>query len=325
MVALKAAGGNRRGVECGLKRDLKGTRLLLSACFSLCLAAVGTAVSGSTEVKGTAPAASSPTAPASSASSLSHQALEAGNPGLSATDPRQLGWEIFAEKDRRDSGFGDYQASLEMILYTPRGKPVRRTLQLRQIEQSDDGDRLLLSFNSPKTIKGTGLLSYSHRNSIDDQWLYLPAIKRVKKIAARDKSGPFLSSEFSFEDLSVQELADYDYRFLAEETVAGYPSFKVERIPHDSYSGYSRQVVWLDKQEYRIHRIDYYDRKGKLEKTLKSDEFERFGGRFWKPHRMVMHDHRRDRTTELLWTDFRFGVGLLADRDFTTNSLKRVF
>ncbi len=239
-------------------------------------------------------------------------------------DPVQRGWQIFAEKDRRESGFGDYQVSLEMILRVERGSERMRRLRLQQLEQTAEGDKLLLVFDSPKTIKGTGLLSYSHSQAPDDQWLYLPAIKRVKKIAARDKSGPFLSSEFSFEDLSVQDLSDYSYRYLAEVEEGGMPCYQVERVPQDPYSGYSRQVVWLDQQEYRILRIDYYDRRGTLEKTLTSDGFQLHVGRFWKPHRMIMQNRQRARSTELRWEEFRFGIGLTADKDFTTNSLKRV-
>jgi hypothetical protein len=239
-----------------------------------------------------------------------------------ATTPEEQGKAIFVELDRRTSGYQDLQVNLKMILRNSLGDASERLLTISQLEIPEGGDKLLIVFETPKAIKGTALLSIGHVLEPDDQWLFLPALSRVKKIASRNKSGPFLGSEFAFEDLAAAEVEKFDYKFLRNENFDGVPCFVVQRVPRDEFSGYTKQDVWVD-QEYRPRRIDYYDRKQFLLKTLSESDYHLYEDKFWKPSRMFMDNHESGKTTELLWTDFRFRVGLIDERDFSTNSLKR--
>jgi hypothetical protein len=146
-------------------------------------------------------------------------------PGVSAaeresdaqlTQSQRRSLEIFSEMDRRNSGFNDFDVNLTMILRTKSGKSSQRELAISVLEVTEDGDKIMVVFNTPASIRGTALLSHAHWVGVDDQWLFLPALKRVKKIAARNKSGPFVGSEFSFEDLSAQELTKYSYEYLRD-------------------------------------------------------------------------------------------------------------
>jgi hypothetical protein len=242
---------------------------------------------------------------------------------LEGLSPDEQGHAIFLEKDRRESGYGDLQVQLEMVLRDRRGTESRRELSISQLEMPEDGDRLLVVFDTPKPIRGTALLSYSYRTDPDDQWLYLPATKRVKRIASQNKSGPFLSSEFAYEDMVLQDLEKFHYRLLARERCGEAPCYRVERRPLDPHSGYQRQEVLLDEATLRVERIDYFDRHGRPLKILHADEYQLFEDRFWKAGRMVMENLQTGKITELLWRDYRFGVGLTAERDFSTNSLMR--
>lgn len=248
----------------------------------------------------------------------------AGAPGAAALTPQERGEQIFSERDARNDGYGDYQVGLTMILRNALGEESSRELHLSQLEVPEDGDKLLIVFETPKVIKGTALLSFGHKIEPDDQWLYLPAMKRVKRIASRNKSGPFLGSEFAFEDLASQEVEKYRYQFLREEVLDGEACYVVERYPNDVYSGYTRQIVWLDQAELRIKQVHYYDRKDSHLKTLHLDGYRQYAGRFWKPARMHMENLQTRKSTELVWGDYAFGVGLTDERDFSTNSLKRV-
>ena len=91
-----------------------------------------------------------------------------------------------------------------------------KTLEDRN-STDDLGDKSLTTFRTPKDVKGTSFLSFAHSNGADEQWLYMPALRRVKKIASDNKSGPFMGSEFAFEDISTQEAAKYTYKYLREE------------------------------------------------------------------------------------------------------------
>ena len=258
----------------------------------------------------------------STASSLGEAAAEAGL-ALDGLSPEQSGIAIFREADRRESGYQDLTVDLEMILRNARGAESRRNLRIRQLEVPDDGDKLLIIFDSPKPIRGTALLSYAHKVEPDDQWLYLPAAKRVKKITSRNKSGPFLSSEFAYEDLALQEIEKYSYRLIETEQINGEEFLIVERIPVDEYSGYARQVVRLDTTELRIHHISYYDRRNRLLKTLEVDGYRKYADRYWKAQRMLMTNQQTGKSTELRWQNYAFATGLEDVRDFSINSLRR--
>ena len=238
-------------------------------------------------------------------------------------DPRVSGLKIFEELDRRNSGYVDMLVAFEMVLISKSGKRSTRVLQLKQLEHPGQGDMALIRFDSPSDIRGTALLSKSNGDKPEDQWLYLPAFKRVKKIALKNRSSPFAGSEFSFEDLSVLEVGDFDYLYLETILLDAEPCFVVERFPRDEYSAYSRQRVWIDQSEYRIRKIEYYDEAGQLIKTLRNDAFVLYNSSIWKPKQMVMVNHRNHRSTELHWSNYRFATGLNESRDFSTNSLKR--
>jgi aldehyde:ferredoxin oxidoreductase len=98
-----------------------------------------------------------------------------------------------------------------MILRNKRGQESKRELEIRTLEVKDDGDKSLTVFHTPRDVRGTALLTYSHGVDPDDQWLYLPALRRVKRIASNNQSGPFMGSEFAYEDLSSQEIDKYTY------------------------------------------------------------------------------------------------------------------
>ena len=131
--------------------------------------------------------------------------------------PQQRGLEIATEAERRDSGFHDSTASMKMLLRNKQGQESTRDIRVRTLEQVDDGDKSLTIFDQPADVKGTAFLSFTHKTGPDDQWLYLPALKRVKRISSRNKSGPFMGSEFAYEDISSQELEKYTYKYLRDD------------------------------------------------------------------------------------------------------------
>ena len=240
-----------------------------------------------------------------------------------AQTAEQRGLEIAIEADRRDTGFHDSRASLQMVLRNKQGKESTRQIRVRTLEQTGDGDKSLTIFDEPADVKGTNFLSFTHKSGPDDQWLYLPALKRVKRISSRNKSGPFMGSEFAYEDLSSQEVEKFTYKYLRDENYQGMDCFVIERDPVDKYSGYTREVVWLDKQEYRPQRIEFYDRKNAPLKTLTYQDYHQYLDKYWRAHDMFMENHQTGKSTRLIWGDYEFQTGL-TERDFDRNSLKRV-
>jgi len=232
------------------------------------------------------------------------------------------GLEIALEADRRDTGFQNFKAELTMLLRNRHGKESLRNMRTRSMEVEGDGDKTMIIFEQPRDVEGTALLTFSHKREPDDQWLYLPALKRVKRIASRNKSGPFMGSEFAYEDLASQEVEKYSYRYLKDDVLNDEAMFLVERVPVDENSGYKRQLAWIDQAEYRPMKIEYYDRKDSLLKTLLFSGYEQYLDRYWRAREMFMENHQTGKSTLLTWENYQFRAGLDAS-DFTKNSLKR--
>jgi outer membrane lipoprotein-sorting protein len=239
-----------------------------------------------------------------------------------AETPEEKGLQIATQADLRDQGFGDSVATMQMVLRNKRGDESSREVRVRTLEIEDDGDKSMSIFDAPADVKGTAFLTFSHINKPDDQWLYLPALKRVKRIASKNKSGPFMGSEFAYEDISSDEVDKYTYNYLRDETWEGMDCHVVERDPVDRNSGYTRQVAWYDKAELRPQKVDYYDRKNEHLKTLTFHEYRQYLDKFWRGMRYEMVNHQTGKSTTLSWKEYAFRNGL-TDRDFDKNTLKR--
>lgn len=241
---------------------------------------------------------------------------------LYAETLEEKGRAIAQEADRRDQGYRDFTATLTMILKNKQGEESHREMRTQSLEVAGDGDKTLIIFDAPADVKGTALLTYGHKHADDDQWLYLPAVKRVKRIASSNKSGSFMGSEFSYEDLNPQEVERFNYKYLREENLDGQAVFVIERYPLSENSGYARQVAWLDKAEYRLQKVEYYDRKNSLLKILLFKGYQKYVGRHWRPAEMYMSNEQTGKSTLLQWRDYKFRTGL-TDDDFSQDSLKR--
>ncbi len=241
-----------------------------------------------------------------------------------AEDPVAKGEAVAREWHRRDVGFGDTKVALAMILENRQGQTATRKMRIHTLEAPDenDGDKTLVIFDEPRDIKGTALLNHAHILDPDDQWLFLPALKRVKRISSANKSGPFVGSEFAYEDITGQELKKYSYKWLHDEPCAPLACFVVERRPLYENSGYTRLVTWYDKVDYRLQRVDYFDRKGDLLKTLTFGDYRKYLGKFRRAHVLSMVNHQTGKKTRLIYQAFKFKTGL-HDRDFNRSSLKR--
>lgn len=239
-----------------------------------------------------------------------------------AGDAENRGLEIAKEGDRRDTGFGASTVSLSMLLTNKHGDESLRDMRNKTIEVEGDGDRTMLVFDQPRDVKGTALLTYTHKTKSDDQWLYLPALKRVKRISSKNKSGPFMGSEFAYEDFASQEIEKYTYKYLKDDDVDGKATFLIERDPVDKYSGYSYQHLWIDKEEYIPVKIDFYDRKKSLLKTLVFQDYKQYKNKYWRADRMLMVNHQTGKSTLLTWSNYNFSPEL-SNADFSKNALKR--
>lgn len=234
-----------------------------------------------------------------------------GNP-LAASPERGL--KIAQETKARDTGYGDFSTTATMTLRDSSGQSSVREMTVETLEVPGVGEKSLITFLAPADTRDTALLSYSYKDQSDDQWIYLPSMRRTRRIASGNKSGSFVGSEFSYEDISPQQVEKYTYNFLREESVDGQDFFVIERFPKDPRSsGYTRQVMWIDQSEYRPYKADNYDRRDALLKTLVFEDYRQYetgGETFWRPLRMEMTNHQSGKSTLIEYEEYVFGDGL---------------
>ena len=240
-----------------------------------------------------------------------------------AEQAERKGLDIALEAREKKVGFENFTASQVMVLRNKQGRESRRSLRVKVMEVEADGDRSLFVFDEPRDVQGTAFLIHSHKDKADDQWLYLPALNRVKRISSANRSGSFMGSEFAYEDMSPPEVERFTYRYLRDEPCGELTCTVVERLPVDEKSGYSRQVVWQDTDELRLWKVEYFDRKNAHLKTLTIDGYERHLDRYWQASNMTMVNHATGKSTVLTWTDYQFRTDLVA-MEFTQTGLKRV-
>ena len=237
-------------------------------------------------------------------------------------DDAARGLEIATERKARNSGWEDTVATTRMILRNAQGQESERELRVFTLERQAEGDKSLTVFDAPMDVSGAAFLSFSNVSGPDDQWMYLPALKRVKRIASQNKSGPFMGSEFAYEDMTSFELAKYKFKYLRDDTFDDQDVFVIEQTPVDEYSGYSKQIAWIDQEHYRLLMMEFFDRKGDLLKTLVLDDYELYLDKYWRPLSSEMYNEQTAKGTSLLIDEIEFKTGL-DERDFDKNSLKR--
>ena len=243
-------------------------------------------------------------------------------------DPVERGLAIALETESRDQGFGDSSAVMLMTLRNTQGEESVRELRQRILENSDpeDGDLSMIIFDRPRDVEGTALLTHAHLLVDDDQWLYLPAIARERRISSSNKSGPFLGSEFAFEDFSSTEVGKYSYNWLRDEPCPApdeaLTCHVTERVPLYENSGYTRQISWTDTTDYLGRQVEFYNRRNDLLKTLVFLDYRQYEGQFWRAHELNMVNHLTGKSTSLTWSSFEFGSGL-DESDFSRASLRR--
>lgn len=236
---------------------------------------------------------------------------------------QERGLAIFKKIDAEDAGFKGSRALLTMTLINKAGARAERVMQshMLEIQEEGKGDLSINRFLEPPDIKDIALLSHENIGKPDNQWLYLPAYKKIKRIASRNKSGSFQGSEFSYEDLASFHYRKYTYNFLREENHQGKPAFVVERFPTDRYSGYSRQTVWVDKEINQVVKVDYYDRREAHLKTALYSGYKKHLGKFWRMGRIEMSNHQTGKKTILEFRDWKLGLDL-KKREFTPRALE---
>lgn len=234
------------------------------------------------------------------------------------------GLDIMTRVDERDDG--DDQVSRAVFeLINKRGqKRVRETIRLWKDYENREGfdTKMITFFESPPDVKNTGFLSWSYwdEEKDDDQWLYLPALRKIRRIAASNKGDHFMGTDFTYDDMGERKVEEDRHILLRSEAYQETDCYVVESIPKKAKYIYSRKITWVDKKHWIPLKVDYYDRKDRLLKTLQTDW--QLIDDIWTWKRSEMANHLTGHRTVIEITEANLNVGL-TDSDFVERTLKR--
>ncbi len=234
---------------------------------------------------------------------------------------------IMEKVDARDDGKTIEQDMLMVLMDKNHHKRVRNIKSYGKDFGVDTHQ--ILFFKSPADVKNTAFLTYDYDNpnKDDDQWLYLPALKKVKRIPSADKSGSFMGSDFSYFDMTDRDLEDYDFKLLKETKVRGHDAWMIEATPRNKKvikeSGYTKTVAIVRKDNYMTVRVINYMRNGK-KKYLDLKKIHKLNG-IWVVDDMTMTTKKGKTTThktELQFKNIKVNKPL-SDDLFTTRRLEK--
>lgn len=234
----------------------------------------------------------------------------------------EKGWEIAKKMDAANSGYIGETSTMRLTLIDPTGKEIVRVMEGSSSE-SDTIDKTLMNFKKPADVKGTKLLTWAHKKDDDDQWLYLPSLRRVKRINSKTKGSSFMGSEFSFEDLGSQSIDKYTYDLKGEKKVEGQDTWVLER-KSKSKSSYSKVTMYVSKKYLAAVKSEYYNKRGELLKFAIFSGFKQYKvGRknLFRANKIDMTNVQNKKKSVFSWEDRKIGVKI-PSRKFNKNALK---
>lgn len=233
--------------------------------------------------------------------------------------------ELLQQVRNRPDG-SDIYSDLKLVMTDGQGGQRERDLYYLQKDQGAD-EKLTLYFLNPSEVKGVGFQSITYSEAAhkdDDQWLYLPAFRQVRRIAANDKRGSFMGSEYAYIDMEKLRVTDYQQQFIGETTLDGRPCWIVERTPINDEvigrTGYYKTVLWIDKDRKLVLKQTYYDARGLMFKQMTVKRVEQVQN-IWTVMHSDMEDLTNQKVSSLIFSNVRYDVGL-QDNLFQQSILK---
>lgn len=239
-----------------------------------------------------------------------------------------LDGEAIVRRADRDHRSKDERGVVEMVLVAEGSPPQRREMEVLSKTGQGEDDMNMMRFLSPPNVRGTAVLTVEATGRADDQWVYLPALKKSKRIATGQRKERFSGTDFTYEDLRTEDFARTSYKLDGEgqvQTEKDGPQIAchvVEATPKDAdASGYSKRRLFVDKARFLILKVEYFDKQGRHQKTWTGRDFTQVEGH-WRPSQSMMEDHLRNTKTVMRFTERKINPGL-PDATFTEAALER--
>jgi len=238
---------------------------------------------------------------------------------------QMTGRDIMLKVDERSDVVTEYNKT-KMTLINDKGKTRERNVI--RYEKSYDNDQTIDSkslniFEYPADIRGTGLLLWSYRESgkEDDRWLYMPALKKIRRIAGESKNEYFMGTDFTYDDMGGRNIDEDGHNLLGKEKPDGTECYKIESIPKDKNDMYGKKIAWVIPEKWITAKVEYYDKNGELMKVLTMSDIRQIDG-IWTPFVLYMDNLSKSHQTKIEIEEVRFNIDM-NDQTFTTTTLQR--
>ncbi len=243
---------------------------------------------------------------------------------VTAETPEEKGKRIYyASESRRDDGYGDVQFDETIIVINRYGQEKRRDVKVKLMELPGKGDMGMITVIDPADSKGIISLLHTYKDEPDDMWIYIPQLRRVKRVTTQNKTAAFMGTEATNEDSYFLEPEKFTYKWIREEMYEGQMCDVIDRFPIEKTSGYKRQRVWIDQTEgLKWQKLESYNLNDIHIKTVYYLGYHKYEGYFWRWDEWYFVNHQTGRSTRALFYNWRFKTGL-TKRHFSVNRLKR--
>lgn len=234
--------------------------------------------------------------------------------------------EVVQKVNEREDGLSVVR-DLKMELIDKRGKQrVRETSSYRKYYGEDK--KSVIYYKTPKRLSGTGFLTFDNKTKDDEQWLYLPSLRKVRRVSSANRGDWFLGTDFSYEDIKKEtkiSTGDFDFKILEESQENGHSFYVLESIPKSKAIvkelGYSKIISWIDKDISIARKAVFYDERGGLLKTLLNQDIRKVDD-IWTIHHLQMKNHQNKHESNFYFTNVDYKKEV-KDSSFTKASLKR--
>jgi len=246
-------------------------------------------------------------------------------PGISLAGEQMTGKQIM-EKQKQLHESKDEDFKQDMLLIDRNNNTSKREVANFYLKTPEKLTKTMIIFLSPADVRGTGLLTWEQKAREDDQWLYLPASGKERRIAASGKKNKFMGTDFAYEDLRPENLETHTYNLVGSEAVGGKDCYIVEALPsteqEKSESGYSKRKFWIRKDIFLSIKKEFYNKQDQLEKVSVDEDLENISGSMWRSKKVTMEDLKAKHKTVLATTDRKIDKGV-PDSKFTLRELTK--
>lgn len=207
---------------------------------------------------------------------------------------------------------------ITMKLVNKHGKTREREMEYFMRANEEEMRNSLVRFLSPADIKGTGLLTYEKKIDPDDRWLYLPGLRRERRLASSDQQDSFMGSDFAYEDMTLIFIDEFKYTLTSDVEIDGQPCYVVESVykteDGQKNSGYSKQVFYIHKDHLYTVGVDYFNKKNDSFKQMRVGEVKYFDSvKKWRPLKQTMKNLKTGHTTHLIFQEYWFDEAVSED------------